>query len=81
MAKKVVLRQKSCKNDDVYSLDEIRKSLSKNNACYVLITCADPSSDGKMDVQMFYDGDEILASYLVDSAQQAFVEPSMSESN
>jgi hypothetical protein len=79
MAKEIMLEQKSCKNGKVYSLDEIRKSLSENNACYVLITCAAPSADGKMNVQMFYDGDEVLASYLVDNAQQAFDEPFMSE--
>jgi hypothetical protein len=62
-----------------YSLDRIRKSLSENNACYVLITCTAPTDDGKMDVQMFYEGDEVLASYLVDNAQQVFDDQSRSE--
>jgi hypothetical protein len=73
MAKAVVkLEQKSSKDAKDYSLDKIRKSLSENNACYVLITCAAPTGDGKMDVEMSYEGDEVLASYLVDNAQQVF---------
>jgi hypothetical protein len=80
MAKQLVrLEQKSCKNPKKISLDEIRKSLGENTACYVLITCSAPSEDGKMDVQMFYEGDEVLASYLVDNAQQVFEGQSRSE--
>ncbi|PIS01221.1 MAG: hypothetical protein COT84_03600 [Chlamydiae bacterium CG10_big_fil_rev_8_21_14_0_10_35_9] len=52
----------------------MKKTLSKNHACYVLITCSDPSEDGKMDVEMSYDGDETLASYLLQSAQNIFDE-------
>ena len=80
MAKQVVrLEQKPCKNAKEYSLKEIQKSLSENNACYVLITCGAPSDDGKMDVEMSYDGDEVLASYLVDNAQQVFDDCSKSK--
>jgi hypothetical protein len=77
MVKETVrLEQKSGKD---YSLDRIRKSLSENNACYVLITCTAPTDEGKMDVQMSYEGDEVLASYLVDNAQQVFDDRSRSE--
>ncbi|HEX2579971.1 MAG TPA: hypothetical protein VHK67_06190 [Rhabdochlamydiaceae bacterium] len=48
---------------------EIRKVLSKNNTCYVLITCTEASKDGKMEVEMTYGGDPVLAAYLVESAQ------------
>jgi hypothetical protein len=48
---------------------ELKKELSENNSCYVLITCGEPSKDGKMDVEMSYGGDPILAAYLVESAQ------------
>jgi len=42
MAKQLVsLEQKSCKNVKEYSLKQIQKSLSENNACYLLITCQD----------------------------------------
>ena len=48
---------------------EIKKALSENNTCYVLITCTEASKDGKMEVEMSYGGDPILAAYLVESAQ------------
>ena len=51
------------------SLDEIKKTLSENHACYVLLTCSNPTDKGEMHVEMNYEGDEILASYLVDNAQ------------
>ncbi|MBI3901063.1 MAG: hypothetical protein HY324_02805 [Chlamydiia bacterium] len=44
-------------------------SLKEDNACYVLITCGKPSADGKMAVEMTYEGDPTLASYLLESAQ------------
>jgi hypothetical protein len=47
----------------------VKKALAKNNACYVLITCGEPSEDGKMQVEMTYEGDECLAAYLIESAQ------------
>ena len=77
MVKETVRFEQNSGNE--YSLDRIRKSLSENNACYVLITCTAPTDDGKMDVQMFYEGDEVLASYLVDNAQQVFDDQSRSE--
>ncbi len=72
MAKAVVKLQESRTDSKSYSLDKIKKALSDNNACYVLITCGSPSKDGKMEVEMSYDGDEVLAAYMVDNAQQIF---------
>lgn len=46
-----------------------QSELSKKHACYVLITCAEPSKDGNMQVEMTYEGDRVLASYLIESAQ------------
>jgi len=57
-----------------YSLEEIKKILSGKHACYVLVTCSDPSEEGKMEVELSYDGDEALASYLLQSAQNIFDE-------
>lgn len=51
----------------------IKKLFNKNNACYVLITCGHPSPEGKMEVEMSYEGDSDLAAYLIQSAQQ-FIE-------
>ena len=48
---------------------KLRDSLAKNHACYVLITCGEPKPDGQMDVEMAYDGDPVLAAYLLQSAQ------------
>jgi hypothetical protein len=47
----------------------LKKFLAKNNACYVLITCGEPSEDGNMQVEMSYEGDACLAAYLLESAQ------------
>ena len=49
---------------------DLKKTLADDNACYVLITCGEPSKDGKMQVEMTYQGDPVLAAYLVESAQQ-----------
>lgn len=56
---------------------EIKESLSKNNhACYVLITCDEPSDNGDMQVEMMYEGDAALASYLLQGAQSIIEEQS-----
>ena len=64
---------------DGYSLEQIQNTLGDNNACYVLITCSEPSADGKMNVEMSYNGDEVLAAYLVENAMQVFQESAKSE--
>ncbi|PJD95407.1 MAG: hypothetical protein CK425_08905 [Parachlamydia sp.] len=48
---------------------QIKKELAKKHACYVLITCDPPSSDGNMQVCMSYEGDATLAAYLLRGAQ------------
>ena len=48
--------------------DRIKKALMQSHSCYVLITCSKPSVDGDMDVELSYEGDTMLVSYLVDSA-------------
>ena len=47
-------------------------TLGEKNACYVLITCSEPSEDGKIEVEMTYEGDAVLAAYLIESAQGRF---------
>ena len=79
MAKVVVKLKNGSSKDANYSLEKIRKTLSDRYACYVLITCGSPTDDGKMNVEMSYEGDEILASYLVDNAQQVFDDRVQSE--
>ena len=43
-------------------------------AGYVLITCDQPDAQGEMQVEMIYEGDKVLASYLLASAQGIFDE-------
>ncbi len=51
---------------------EIKKAINTNCACYVLITCSEPNAEGKMEVELNYDGDESLAAFLVENASQVF---------
>ena len=48
----------------------IRRLLGKNYAGYVLVTCQKPINDGRMQVEMTYEGDPILAAYLLEGAQE-----------
>jgi hypothetical protein len=48
---------------------DIKNFLSEQNACYILITCKEPSENGEMKVAMTYEGDKTLAQYLIESAQ------------
>jgi hypothetical protein len=58
----------------IKSEKEIRKALAQNCACYVLITCTTPDANGKMEVEMKYEGEESLAAFLIDNASQVFEE-------
>lgn len=62
------------KESPAVALEKIKKALSEIHACYVLITCSEPSKDGQMEVEMSYEGDESLAAFLVDNASQVFDE-------
>jgi hypothetical protein len=65
---------KSVFNLEQSKLEKIKKSLEESHACYVLITCSEPTAEGKMDVDMSYAGDETLASFLIENASQVFEE-------
>jgi len=69
---KLFLKKTDDSNEKKYSLKEIKKALSEKHTCYVLITCSKPSEEGKMNVELSYDGDENLASYLLQNAQDVF---------
>lgn len=48
----------------------LKEKLAKKHACYVLITCdAAAGEDGKMQVEMSYEGDATLAAYMLHGAQ------------
>lgn len=52
----------------------IKSQLSKNHACYVLITCNEANPEGEIQVDMTYEGDPALASYLIQGAQRVIDE-------
>lgn len=71
MSKRAIKLHQS-KGDGSTILGKIKKALGDQHACYVLITCTEPTSDGKMQVEMNYEGDETLAAFLVENASQVF---------
>ena len=72
MSVKIPIKISKKKKKQECALNEIKTHLQKNNACYVLITCSQPSHDGKMQVELNYSGDEDLAAYLLTRAQDVF---------
>ena len=50
------------------ALSNLTRFLSEHNECYILITCGKPSKVGKMQVEMTYEGDPTLATYLIEGA-------------
>ena len=59
---------------------KLKKFLTDNNECYVLITCKKPSIEGKMEVEMTYEGNPCLAAYLIESAHGIMDENEVVES-
>lgn len=49
---------------------QIRQLLGKEYEGYVLVTCKKPSTDRQMQVEMTYEGDPVLAAYLLEGAQE-----------
>jgi hypothetical protein len=70
MVKIFLDKRKIKKADKKYILESINEYLEENNLCYVLLTCSSPSKEGNMQVEMSYGGDDYLASYLIESAQE-----------
>lgn len=50
----------------------IKKKALDELACKIVISCSSPSSEGKMDVEMTYEGDPTLAMFLLDNAREYF---------
>lgn len=53
-------------------MSKVKKALGDQCACFVLITCTQPNAEGKMNVEMHFEGEESLAAFLVDNASQVF---------
>jgi len=54
---------------DKKSRKHLQDVLASNPSCYVLITCGKPSPNGELQVEMTYEGDTSVASYLLQGAQ------------
>jgi hypothetical protein len=56
-------------NMDKRGRKELQKVIDKDPSCYVLITCGQPAEDGEMEVEMTYQGDKGLATFLLHQAK------------
>ena len=52
------------------ALAQAKRAIGKDCACCILISCSEPGPDGKMQIEMQFDGDETLAAFLVQNAGQ-----------
>lgn len=76
MVKKIVEIESKSKKEA--ALAQLKKNLGEEYACFVLITCTQPDPKGKMEVALDFEGDETLASFLVENAAQVFEERDIS---
>ena len=44
----------------------------ENDELFIMITCAPPSEDGKIQVEMTYEGDPFVILYILKKAQEQF---------
>ena len=58
--------------------ERLLEQLAKDHACYVLLTCDEADDTGKLNVELAYDGDPVLAAYLLEGAQ-SFVDDQVTE--
>jgi hypothetical protein len=72
MGKKLFFMDKEQNLSREDALSRMKKVLKDQCACYVLITCTEPASDGKMEVEMDFEGEEDLAALLIENASQVF---------
>ena len=73
MGKKVRISLRHRGSHEV-AISRVKKELGDKCSCCVLITCSEPSSDGKMEVEMSFEGEESLAAFLIENAAQVFDE-------
>lgn len=76
MSKRIVSIESKQKKEA--ALELLKKNLSKDYACFVLISCTNPDAKGKMEVEMDFEGEETLAAFLVENAAQVFAERDIS---
>lgn len=59
-------------NFEIGNVSKLKEALSSEDLSFVLITCTKPSKEGKMNVEMDYEGDRDLIAYLMKSAESYF---------
>lgn len=64
-------------NKEAY--ERFKRALGRDHACYILITCKEPTANGDMQVDFSYEGDSTLAAYLLQGAQKYMEEQEDSE--
>ena len=70
---KTVIKAKDFNKQEAV-LDSAKKILGEECVCCIVISCSKPSRDKQMEVEMHYEGDESLAAFLLESANQVFEE-------
>jgi hypothetical protein len=81
MSKKILKAGESGLVSNEALLSQMKQRSGSKWACCVLITCSEPAANGKMEVELNFEGDESLASFLVENASQVFeARNSLSES-
>lgn len=53
---------------------DMQQMLSEKYEAFVLVTCSSENAKGEMQVELKYEGDEDLISYLLEGASQVFLE-------
>ena len=59
-------------NFELGNISKLKEALAREDLSFVLITCSKPSKEGKMDVEMDYEGDRDLIAFLMKSAESHF---------
>ncbi len=72
MGKKIIQIDQEKSESHQVAFSKIKNAMGDKCACCVIITCSEPSSDGKMDVEMSFEGEESLAAFLIENASQVF---------
>ncbi|MGL4539869.1 MAG: hypothetical protein ACRCU0_02695 [Candidatus Rhabdochlamydia sp.] len=56
----------------VIELNSFYPPNKENDELFIKISCAPPSADGKIQVEMTYEGDPFVLSYILKKAQEQF---------
>lgn len=59
---------------DTETRRQIKEALAHEDGCYILITCGEPSPEGKLQVEMTYECEPALAAYMLEGAQDVIEE-------